>query len=236
MSTVLEGGRDCGALSYTLAPIGQRGKRPCAFGLHLTSTTSMRPSPSTARRLAWTCTSDARLRQFRSRVAAAQACSVREPRCAAPQPPRRRGFDDASVTGAGERLGEAGLASVAEDREVCCFAERNKVFTHDPQGMRWGAGSGTGLPMTHRRQGADCEGAVRMRSMEGTAAPVTIRAPSLVARLGDVPWPVRRLAPCGKSVEGGPVDRDASPGAQSRKLRCLREGVTPAMRMKSLSW
>ena len=46
-------------------------------------------------------------------------------------------FDDASVAAAGERLREAGLASVAEDHEVCCFAEQNKVFTHDPQGMRW---------------------------------------------------------------------------------------------------
>ena len=46
-------------------------------------------------------------------------------------------FDDASVTAAGERLREAGLVPVAEEREVCCFAEQNKVFTHDPQGMRW---------------------------------------------------------------------------------------------------
>ena len=46
-------------------------------------------------------------------------------------------FDDASVAAAGERLREAGLVPVAEEREVCCFAEQNKVFTHDPQGMRW---------------------------------------------------------------------------------------------------
>ena len=46
-------------------------------------------------------------------------------------------FDDASVAAAGERLREAGLVPVAEEREVCCFAEQNKVSTHDPQGMRW---------------------------------------------------------------------------------------------------
>lgn len=46
-------------------------------------------------------------------------------------------FDDTSVAAAGERLREAGLVPVAEEREVCCFAEQNKVFTHDPQGMRW---------------------------------------------------------------------------------------------------
>ena len=46
-------------------------------------------------------------------------------------------FDEASVAAAAERLREAGLAPVAEEREVCCFAEQNKVFTHDPQGMRW---------------------------------------------------------------------------------------------------
>ena len=46
-------------------------------------------------------------------------------------------FDDAAVAAAGERLRETGLATVSEDREVCCFAEQNKVFTHDPQGMRW---------------------------------------------------------------------------------------------------
>lgn len=46
-------------------------------------------------------------------------------------------FDDDSVAAAGERLREAGLVHVAEEREVCCFAEQNKVSTHDPQGMRW---------------------------------------------------------------------------------------------------
>ena len=46
-------------------------------------------------------------------------------------------FDDTAVTEAGERLREAGLVPVAEEREVCCFAEQSKVFTHDPQGMRW---------------------------------------------------------------------------------------------------
>ncbi len=46
-------------------------------------------------------------------------------------------FDDAEVDTAGQRLADAGLDTVAQRGKRCCFAEQNKVFTHDPQGLMW---------------------------------------------------------------------------------------------------
>ena len=31
----------------------------------------------------------------------------------------------------------AGMADKVEDQETCCYAEQNKVWSVDPQGMRW---------------------------------------------------------------------------------------------------
>ena len=46
-------------------------------------------------------------------------------------------FEDADVHAATERLKAAGMADRVEDEQTCCYATQNKVWTSDPQGMRW---------------------------------------------------------------------------------------------------
>jgi len=46
-------------------------------------------------------------------------------------------FGDDEVTAATERLKAAGLADLVEDETTCCYAKSDKVWTTDPQGMRW---------------------------------------------------------------------------------------------------
>jgi predicted enzyme related to lactoylglutathione lyase len=46
-------------------------------------------------------------------------------------------FENADVTAATERLKAAGLADLVEDETTCCYAKSDKVWTTDPQGMRW---------------------------------------------------------------------------------------------------
>ena len=46
-------------------------------------------------------------------------------------------FADADVHAATDRLKAAGLASAVEDEATCCYATQNKVWSTDPQGMRW---------------------------------------------------------------------------------------------------
>jgi predicted enzyme related to lactoylglutathione lyase len=46
-------------------------------------------------------------------------------------------FKDEDVIAATERLKAANMADKVEDEETCCFAKQNKVWSVDPQGMRW---------------------------------------------------------------------------------------------------
>lgn len=46
-------------------------------------------------------------------------------------------FEDEQVQAATDRLKEAGLAGAVEDEATCCYATQNKVWSTDPQGMRW---------------------------------------------------------------------------------------------------
>jgi catechol 2,3-dioxygenase-like lactoylglutathione lyase family enzyme len=46
-------------------------------------------------------------------------------------------FDDADVRAATDRLEAADLVDSVEDEQTCCYATQNKVWAHDPQGMRW---------------------------------------------------------------------------------------------------
>jgi catechol 2,3-dioxygenase-like lactoylglutathione lyase family enzyme len=46
-------------------------------------------------------------------------------------------FSDDQVHAATERLKAAGMADRVEDEQTCCYATQNKVWTSDPQGMRW---------------------------------------------------------------------------------------------------
>ncbi len=46
-------------------------------------------------------------------------------------------FDQADVAAATDRLKAANLVDLVEDEQTCCYATQNKVWAHDPQGMRW---------------------------------------------------------------------------------------------------
>jgi catechol 2,3-dioxygenase-like lactoylglutathione lyase family enzyme len=46
-------------------------------------------------------------------------------------------FDDADVRAATDRLRAADLVDSVEDEQTCCYATQNKVWAHDPEGMRW---------------------------------------------------------------------------------------------------
>ena len=46
-------------------------------------------------------------------------------------------FADQDVHAATGRLKSAGLADSVEDEQTCCYATQNKVWAHDPQGLRW---------------------------------------------------------------------------------------------------
>lgn len=46
-------------------------------------------------------------------------------------------FDDSTIGAAAERLKAADIEHRVEEKKVCCFAEQNKVITHDPDGSMW---------------------------------------------------------------------------------------------------
>jgi len=46
-------------------------------------------------------------------------------------------FEDEDVTEATERLKAAGMDTLVEDEETCCYAKANKVWATEPEGIRW---------------------------------------------------------------------------------------------------
>ena len=46
-------------------------------------------------------------------------------------------FDNALVRQAGDRLAEADILTSMEEETVCCHATQTKVWSHEPQGLRW---------------------------------------------------------------------------------------------------
>ena len=46
-------------------------------------------------------------------------------------------FEQEDVDDAIERLDAAGIADTVEEGTTCCYAKQNKVWSHDPQGLRW---------------------------------------------------------------------------------------------------
>jgi catechol 2,3-dioxygenase-like lactoylglutathione lyase family enzyme len=46
-------------------------------------------------------------------------------------------FEQADVTAAVMRFKHAGIAGEEETESTCCYAKQNKVWSRDPQGMRW---------------------------------------------------------------------------------------------------
>jgi len=46
-------------------------------------------------------------------------------------------FEQEDVDKAIQRLGDAGIKEAEEESSTCCFATQNKVWSVDPQGMRW---------------------------------------------------------------------------------------------------
>ena len=46
-------------------------------------------------------------------------------------------FEQADVTAAVMRFKNAGIAGPEEEDATCCYAKQNKIWSEDPQGMRW---------------------------------------------------------------------------------------------------
>lgn len=46
-------------------------------------------------------------------------------------------FDPADVTKATDRLRAAGLDHLVEDQTTCCYAQADKVWASEPQGLKW---------------------------------------------------------------------------------------------------
>ena len=46
-------------------------------------------------------------------------------------------FEDGDVKAATDRLKASGMADRVEDESTCCYATQNKVWSVDPQGLRW---------------------------------------------------------------------------------------------------
>ncbi len=46
-------------------------------------------------------------------------------------------FDDAAVESAAKRIRESGLRYHVQDDVTCCHARQNKVWAHEPEGLRW---------------------------------------------------------------------------------------------------
>ncbi len=46
-------------------------------------------------------------------------------------------FEQDDVDAAIERFTEADIKAEEENESTCCFAKQNKVWSRDPQGMRW---------------------------------------------------------------------------------------------------
>ena len=46
-------------------------------------------------------------------------------------------FDAEEVSKAGSRLKAADILSETEERVVCCHAEQTKIWSDEPQGLRW---------------------------------------------------------------------------------------------------
>ena len=46
-------------------------------------------------------------------------------------------FEAEDVRRATERLNAAGMAEQVEDASTCCYATQDKVWSSDPQGLRW---------------------------------------------------------------------------------------------------
>ena len=46
-------------------------------------------------------------------------------------------FDDAEVESAAKRIKGSGLRHHVEDDVTCCHARQNKVWAHEPEGLRW---------------------------------------------------------------------------------------------------
>ena len=46
-------------------------------------------------------------------------------------------FEDADVRAAGARMASAGILDEVEEETVCCHATQTKVWSLEPQGLRW---------------------------------------------------------------------------------------------------
>lgn len=63
---------------------------------------------------------------------------------------------DGDLATLGGRFNAAGLAAVPEDAAICCYARSDKLWTEDPQGMRWESFHTLGEATTYHSGEAAC--------------------------------------------------------------------------------
>ena len=64
--------------------------------------------------------------------------------------------DEAGLAELGRRLDAAGASVVPEDAAICCYAHSDKLWTEDPQGVRWESFHTHGEATTYYAADAAC--------------------------------------------------------------------------------
>jgi catechol 2,3-dioxygenase-like lactoylglutathione lyase family enzyme len=84
---------------------------------------------------------------------------------------------DAGLREIGHRLDEAGSRVVPETGATCCYAHSDKLWTEDPQGIRWETFHTLGEATTYHAQGVGCASGARSPD-PGTGTAVAAQAPA----------------------------------------------------------
>ena len=87
-------------------------------------------------------------------------------------------FDAAQVREAGARLAAADVLTESEEQAVCCHAEQTKVWSDEPQGLRWEwYVINDDAPEVVSPQGC-CDGQAAEAAVLATGGPAEVSAPA----------------------------------------------------------
>ena len=86
-------------------------------------------------------------------------------------------FDAAHVREAGARLTAANILTESEEQVVCCHAEQSKVWSDEPQGLRWEWYVITDDAPEVVSAQACCDGPAAEASIAGTSVSAEVSAP-----------------------------------------------------------
>ncbi len=86
-------------------------------------------------------------------------------------------FDAAQVREAGARLEAADILTESEEQVVCCHAEQTKVWSDEPQGLRWEWYTITDDAPAGVAATVGCDGRVAEAAVPEVGGPVEVSAP-----------------------------------------------------------